>query len=231
MIFMKNKLFILILLTTYILPFGGIGISGIQNNISINGIDSEENLMIDFKSDGFENGFNIFLYFDALPNDLAIEYNREIKSQPLTSTMILMDQNPIEGEFLTFRVSDYLTVRKEIMGFSIPILAKAAVHVGGGLNQHKSVVPSINLLKDIYDVDNVTDLYNGADENWDSDAFIEKLENNAIKSTGAHLQAGVQGKILIFNLFVNAKYTFILNDDKNSIDSFPGVTIGMAYGF
>ena len=230
MIFIKNKLFILVLLTAYLLPLGGIGISGIQNNISINGTDSEENLMIDFKSNAFETGFNIFLYFDALPNDLAIEYNREIKLQPLTSSITLTEQT-IDGEFLTFRVSDYLTVRKEIIGFSIPILAKAAVYVGGGLNQHRSVVPSINLLKDIYDVDNVDDLYNAADQNWDGDALIENLEDNAIKSTGAHIQAGIQGKILIFNLFANAKYTFIIDDEKNSIESFPGLTIGMAYGF
>lgn len=230
MIFIKNKLFVLILLTAYLLPLGGIGISGIQNNISINGTESEENLMIDFKSNEFETGFNIFLYFDALPNDLAIEYNREIKLQPLTSSITLIDQT-IDGEFLTFRVSDYLTVRKEIIGFSIPILAKAAAYVGGGLNQHRSVVPSINLLKDIYDVDNVDDLYNAANQNWDDDAFIEKLEDNAIKSTGAHIQAGIQGKILIFNLFANARYTFIIEDAKNSIDHFPGLTIGMAYGF
>ena len=63
MIFIKNKLFILVLLTAYLLPLGGIGISGIQNNISINGTESEENLMIDFKSNEFETGFNIFLYF------------------------------------------------------------------------------------------------------------------------------------------------------------------------
>ena len=108
---------------------------------------------------------------------------------------------------------------------------KRQVYVGGGLNQHRSVVPSINLLKDIYDVDNVDDLYNAADQNWDGDALIEKLEDNAIKSTGAHIQAGIQGKILIFNLFANAKYTFIIDDEKNSIESFPGLTIGMAYGF
>ena len=231
MIFIKNKLIILILCTTYILPLGGIGISYIQNNLSIIGSDSEEDLGLNFESNGFEQGLNIFAYFNVLPNDLAIEYNREIKLQPLTSTINLINQTPIEGKLLTFRVSDYLTIRKEIMGVSIPILAKAALHVGGGLNQHRSVVPSINLLKDIYDENNVNDLYDAADQNWDSDAFIEQLEDNAIKSTGAHIQAGIQGKILIFNLFANAKYTFIIDDAKNSIESFPGLTIGMAYGF
>jgi len=230
--FIKNKLCILILLTTYILPLGGIGISGIQNSISIDGSESDEDFILDFKSNGAESGLNIFIYFDALPNDLAIEYNREIKLQPLTTTIAYdIIGDPIQGELSTFRISDYLTIRKEVAGFSIPILAKAALHVGGGLNQHKSVIPSINLLKDIYDVNEIDDLYNAADQSWDGDAFIEKLESNAIKSTGLHIQAGIQGKLLMANVFANAKYTFILNDEQSSIKSFPGLTIGLAYGF
>ena len=229
MIFIKNKLCILILLTTYILPLGGIGISGIGNSISTNKTESDGNFNLGFDSKGLENGLNIFIYFDALPKDLAIEYNREIKLQPLT-TMITYEGNQFQEELSTFRISDYLTIRKEVVGLSIPILAKAALHVGGGLNQHKSVIPSISLLKDIYDVDEIEDLYNAADGNWDGNAFIEKLESNAIKSIGLHIQAGVQGKLLILNVFANARYTFILNDEQSSIKSFPGLTIGVAYG-
>ena len=77
--FIKNKLCILILLTTYILPLGGIGISGIQNSISIDNTESDGDLILDFESNSVESGLNIFIYFDALPKDLAIEYNREIK--------------------------------------------------------------------------------------------------------------------------------------------------------
>ena len=233
MIFIKNYLFILILLISYILPLGGIGLSGIRNSISINNSESEGALDLDFKSNSSsENGVNLFIYFDALPKDLAIEYNREIKLQPLTTTITYDDLgDPIDGELSTFRISDYLTIRKEVVGLSIPILAKAALYVGGGLNQHKSVIPSISLLKDIYDVEVIDELYDEANQNWDGDAFIEKLEKNALKSNGLHIQAGIQGKILIFNLFANARYTFIINDDGNSIENFPGITVGMAYGF
>ena len=231
MIFIKNKLCILILLTTYILPLGGIGISGIKNSMTIDDTESEGDLVLDFKSKGLESGLNIFVYFDALPKDLAIEYNREIKLQPLTTTIAYdIIGDPIQGELSTFRISDYLTIRKEMAGLSIPILAKAALYIGGGINQHKSVIPSISLLKDIYDVDEIDDLYNTANQSWDGDAFIEKLESNAIKSTGLHIQAGLQGKILMFNLFANARYTFIINDDSSSIKNFPGLTIGVAYG-
>ena len=225
----KNKLCILILFASCILPLGGIGISGIQNSLSMNGTESEGDFILNFESNGSESGLNIFIYFDALPNDLAVEYNRELKFQPLSTTMILSDQN-IKGELSSFRVSDYLTVRKEVMGLSIPVLAKAALHIGAGLNQHRTVIPSINLLKDIYDVNNIDDLYNQANESWDGNSFIGKLANNSTKSNGAHIQVGIQGKLLTLNVFANAKYTFILNDDKSSIESFPGLNIGIAFG-
>ena len=234
MIFIKNYLFILILLISYILPLGGIGLSGIRNSISIDNSESEGALVLDFKSNSSsENGVNIFIYFDALPKDLAIEYNREIKFQPLTTTITYDALDPINVELSTFRISDYLTIRKEVVGLSIPILAKAALYVGGGLNQHKSVIPSITLLKDIYNVNEIDSLYDAAanQEQPHASAIFEKLAKNPPKSNGLHIQAGIQGKILIFNLFANARYTFIINDDGNSIENFPGITVGMAYGF
>ena len=229
--FIKNKLFVLILLTTYILPLGGIGISGIGNSISTNKTESDGNFNLGFNSKGLENGLNIFIYFDALPKKLAIEYNREIKWQlgNMSLNQELLEES-IEGEFVTIRKSDYLTVRKELMGFAIPILAKATVYIGGGVNQHETVAPSIDLLKDIYQVDNVDALYDAAAGNWDASSLFDLLDNNTIKSTGLHLQAGVQGKLLILNVFANARYTFILNDEQSSIKSFPGLTIGVAYG-
>ncbi len=57
------------------------------------------------------------------------------------------------------------------MDLSIPILAKVALSVGGGVNAHKSVIPSIALLKDIYDVEDISDLYNQASQDWDEDAI------------------------------------------------------------
>ena len=232
MIFIKSKLLILILLTTYIFPLGGIGISGIYNSISTNRSESDGDFNLNFESKGLENGLNIFFYFDALPKSLAIEYNREIKAHLGTSIINYELQNlpPLEGDLLILRKSDYLTIRKELMGIAIPILAKASLYIGAGINQHQTVVPSIDLLKNMYNVDNVDDLYNAANQSWDSSSILDLLDNSAIKSTGLHIQGGIQGKFLILNLFANARYTFITNDDNSSIKSFPGLTLGLAYG-
>ncbi|MDC0145381.1 hypothetical protein OAI93_02160 [bacterium] len=240
MISIKNKFFILLLLITYILPLGGIGISSINNSLSTNTNSTKDDLNIDFYSNGSENGLNIFLYFDALPNDLAIEYSREVKAETGIANIYYglnnQELDPIEGNFLIIRKSDYLTIRKELMGLSIPILAKASLYIGGGLNKHETVVPSIELFSDLYDIDisgnyAVDDLYNAANQVWDASSLLDLLNKNTVQSTGMHIQTGVQGKLLMLNVFANARYTFIIDEEANSIASFPGLTIGMAYGF
>lgn len=229
MIFIKNKIYILLLLITYILPLGGIGVSWLNNMISSEGYEQDNNFSLSFEDSTLEQGASFFIYFDALPSDLAIEYSKEIKSQSLSS-IIAYNNEEIQGKLFTVRTSDYLTIRKDIMDLSIPILAKVALSVGGGVNAHKSVIPSIALLKDIYNVEDVSDLYNQASQDWDEDAIYDKLADHAMESSGLHIQCGVQAKILILNIFANVKYTFILTDDNDSIQSFPGVTIGVAYG-
>ena len=228
MISLKNKIYILLLFLTYVFPLGGIGIGGLANNISFEGNENDGNFNLSSQNNGLENGFNLFIYFDALPLDLAIEYSKEIKVQELTS-MITFNGDEIENPLFTARTSDYLTLRKDIKSLSIPILAKVAFSLGGGLNSHKSVIPSIALLKDIYNVEDINDLYNQASQDWEKDAVAEKIEDYAQNSSGLHIQFGFQGKILMFNIFANAKYTFI-TDTNNSIDSFPGYSIGFAYG-
>lgn len=227
--FIKNKLYILLLFITYALPLGGIGISFLNNMTSYEGNENDGNFNLISADNGLEQGASFFIYFDALPSDLAIEYRKEVKWQELNSTITFND-NQTTNPLFTARTSDYLTIRKDLVDLSIPILAKVALSVGGGVNAHKSVIPSIALLKDIYDVEDISDLYNQASQDWDEDAIYDKLADYAMESSGLHIQCGVQAKILMLNIFANAKYTFILQDDNDSIQSFSGVAIGVAYG-
>ena len=160
---------------------------------------------------------------------MAIEYSKEYKYQNLNST-IAFNGNEFNNQSYTGRKSDYFTIRKDFMDLSIPILAKIALNVGGGFNIHQSIVPSIALLQDIYNIEDIENLYNAAEQNWDENDIYDALENNAINASGIHLQFGVQAKVLMLNGFIAAKYTFITKDDSNSIDSFPGITLGLAYG-
>ena len=226
---MKNK-FLMLMIVGLIFPLGGFGMSGISN---IYAIDKNTEIEGDFslisESNGLENGFNFFIYFDALPKDLAIEYNREYRFQLINAKLTYGELSSIAAEMSSYRTSDYLTLKKEVFGLSIPFLAKAALHLGGGVNQHNSVVPSITLLKDILDEENLSDLYTDFNpDDIDTGDFMKALVNHSNDATGLHIQAGVQGKLLILNAFINARYTFIMDSDE--MKNFPGLTVGFAYG-
>ena len=225
----KNKL-IIILFLSFIFPLGGIGISGLSNFITYDVEEDAENFELSFKNNDLEQGFNFFIYFDALPRDFALEYSKEFKYQELNATIGWSGESEFTNPSYTGRQSDYFTIRKDFIDLSIPILAKVALNIGAGFNTHKSILPSIALLEDIYDIDSLGDLYNAAEQDWDANAFYDVLKENAINASGIHLQCGIQAKVLMFNAFINAKYTFITKDDNNSIDSFPGFNIGLAYG-
>lgn len=224
----KNKLYILLLIT-YAFPLGGIGLSGLNNIISNKGSETDDNFNLSYQDNGLEQGFNFFIYFDALPSDLAIEYSKEFKFQELNA-IITFNGSEISNPSYAGRISDYFTVRKDLMDLSIPILAKVALSVGGGFNTHKSIIPSISLLKDIYDTEDLNTLFTSAEQSWNSDDVYNALNDNSIDATGLHIQCGVQAKVLMLSAFITAKYTFITKDDNNSIDSFPGFTLGLAYG-
>ena len=245
MSFRKNKLLILILLVTCAWSLGGFGVSGLSTyGMTTCREDYEQNGATDLRlescsiENAIELGFSPFIYFDALPYDLAIQYNREIKYTALDSYLQLGAGLGSDYEFETtdfesavLRISDYFTIRKEIIGLSIPMLAKAALYIGGGINYHNTVFPSIALLKDITDMNDLDNIYNAFNGSIDSSQLIDALENHGIESNGIHVQTGIQGKVFTLNIFANAKYTIILNDDDNSIkESFPGLDIGLALG-
>ena len=227
---MKNK-FIAMLLTGLILPFGGIGFSGITNIYNtgtVTDTDADNTIILTSTSDGLENGLNFFVYFDAIPNGLAIEYSRELRVQSINTTLDYMETGEIEGDMASYRTSDYLTVRKEMLGLSIPFLAKASIYLGGGINQHNSTIPSIDLLSDITGAIDFQTLYDGLDfQEIGLGDIMNEIDKHSIKAQGLHIQAGVQGKLLMLNTFVNVRYTFINGDKK---ESFPGLTVGFAYG-
>ncbi len=228
---MKNK-FLMLIIVGLIFPLGGIGFSGIANIYDTGTIterDADNAIVLTSISDGFENGLNFFIYFDALPQGLAIEYNKEMRVQLLNTTLNYNDLGAIEGEMGSYRTSDYLTLKKEVLGLSIPFLAKASIYLGGGINQHNSIVPSISLLMDIADAIDFEDLYTGFDfEEISLMDSMEEIKGYSIETTGLHIQAGLQAKLLMLNTFVSARYTFIMDSDE--MESFPGLTIGIAYG-
>ena len=184
------------------------------------------------KYNGFDNakGFGFLFYIDAIPV-VDLEADIEFVGNLYEYTPYLAGVALGTQELPWGRISTYFTIRKEIFGLSIPLLAKAQLYGGVGINKHK-VVPIMTekVIKDAFDE---TDLENALN-NFTTDAsgsatdLAESMLKNVKDRYGFHLQAGVRGKLLMFNAFVNARYTIAdVIPDKSG---YPSLWVGLAIG-
>ena len=157
----------------------------------------------------FENGVGIggYLYIDAIPMvDLDIEgsliispYKFSFNNDALTS----IDKQ----QFGWVDASGYITLQKKLLKLSIPFLAKAKLTAGAGVNSHSST-PMV-------DQNMMEAVMGGADNlesgTLDTDELIKYLKDNKVSSTGFHIQAGLQFKLLMLDSFLF--YRQVIADD------------------
>ena len=175
--------------------------------------------------DGSSN-FGGYLYVDAIPFiDLEVDFNISGNTYDIDFMNVSGDMPTIPFGWAS--ASTYVTVRKKIVGFSIPFLAATKVHAGGGVNTHMTTP--------IANVDMVTELI-GDLLNADPSALDENLEDyltnedNYLESTGFHAQAGLQFKLLMIDTFVIYRYT-IAKDVVPGSDGFGALNIRLGFGF
>jgi len=193
---------------------------------------SDQDGVLGVNYDGFDNaaGFGFLLYIDALPI-VDLEADIEFIGNVYKFTPYTALGNLTTGEMPWGRISTYLTVRKEILGLSIPLLAKAQLYGGLGFNNH-TVLPvmTLDMFKAAF---GTADIETALKEDFSSTDVVTKLSDymlkNADKISGFHLQAGLRGKLLMLNAFVNARYT-IAKDVIPDKSGFPSLWVGLAFG-
>ena len=181
---------------------------------------------------GFDNakGFGFLFYIDAIPI-VDLEADIEFVGNLYEYTPYLAGI-PLASEDLPWgRVSTYVTIRKEILGLSIPLLAKAQLYGGLGFNKHKVVpIMTADVIKDALggnDLEAALKLFEADTEEGAKD-LAKSMLDNVEDVSGFHLQAGVRGKLLMFNAFVNARYTIAdVIPDKSG---YPSLWVGLAIG-
>ena len=181
---------------------------------------------------GFDNakGFGFLFYIDAIPV-VDLEVDIEFVGNLYEYTPYLAGV-PLDSEDLPWgRVSTYVTIRKEILGLSIPLLAKAQLYGGVGFNKHKVVpIMTADVIKDALggdDLEAALKLFEADTEEGAKD-LAKSMLDNVEDVDGFHLQAGVRGKLLMFNAFVNARYTIAdVIPDKSG---YPSLWVGLAIG-
>ena len=184
---------------------------------------------------GFDNakGFGFLFYIDAIPV-VDLEADIEFVGNLYEYTPYLLGAAQTSQKLPWGRVSTYLTIRKEILGLSIPLLAKAQLYGGLGFNKHK-VIPIMTekVIKEAFNAADLETALNsfGADADPDQAAtdLAKSMLDNAEDVSGFHLQAGVRGKLLMFNAFANARYT-IAKDIIPDKSGYPSLWVGLAIG-
>jgi hypothetical protein len=226
----KYKLLILtFLLSSHIFAIGGIGFYGNYDLLKHDGSESNEELFT-IKANPFENAYGggFYLYIDAIPV-IDLEINGEFALNKHNVSFSAPDLNIAFDEKLPWaRGSLYITARKKIIGLSIPFLAKAKLYAGVGINTH-IVTPeyTLELLTNAFETDPSSSLLDGNVKAVTT--FGNHVAKNMNSVTGAHVQAGLQARLLMFDMFLNARYTLAKDVIPGKI-GFPSLWLGIGYG-
>jgi len=231
--FLNTKLFILIVTTSSVFAIGGFGLQLGQSMFSV----AESNPAspnVTLTNGSFDGAYAVggYLYIDAIPFiDLDVDFNvrgntYDIKfsnHSGIDGALAAMD--PINFGWASTDV--YLTLRKKVIGLSIPFLAGAKLHAGGGYNTHLTTpVANIDMIKDLLG----GDLDNGSVDNLDKNLedFL-KNKDNYISASGFHFQAGLQFKLLMLDTFLTYRYT-IVDDVIPDASGFGSLDLRIGFG-
>ena len=200
----KMKKFLMVIMIvaipTSIFAIGGFGLSVNSSTFSVDAGSSDlmvENIKVgSFSYDSFENGGGIggYLYLDIIPVvDLDIEYNFTGQVYNFTFENAVTTAEPQEFAFLAG--SMFITIQKPIFDLGIPFLAKAKLYGGLGMNTNKST-PMVNqeMLEEVFG--GASNLENGE---YDYNAVTDYLSDNAVETSGFHIDAGIFFKVLTFS--------------------------------
>ena len=177
---------------------------------------------------GFDNGYGIggYLYVDAIPVvDLDIEVIMLVS--PYDFSFVQNNVVAVDKEKFGWAAgSGYFTLQKKLFKLSIPLLAKAKLSAGVGMNVHSSIpMISQNMMASVM----------GGEDNLvsgllDTDELISYLKDHKVSSTGFHVQTGVQFKILMLDSFLYYRQVFsdnVIPDAKG----FGSLNLRLGMGF
>ena len=191
-------MFVVIPSSTY--AIGGLGLSVNSSTFSVDGGSSP--LMVggievgSFSYDSFENGIGLggYLYLDIIPVvDLDIENNFTGNVYNFTFENAV---TPSETQEFAFAAgSMFITIQKPVFDLGIPFLAKAKLYGGLGYNKNVST-PMVNqeMLESVFG--GASNLENGA---YDYKAVTDYLTEEAVETSGFHIDAGIFFKVLTFS--------------------------------
>jgi len=212
------------ILSSQVFAIAGFGLNVNQSQFSV---DAKTTLLGDFGSYGYDEfsggiGVGGYLYIDAVPFvDLDLEFSVHRTNYDYLLT-IGNDTKSYSVPYGSF--AGYVTLQKKVFKLSIPLLAKAKLTVGAGLNSqtYKSILDQsdlaslgvISLISDLPTLDNLVD-------------YVNEKTGNKI---GFHIQAGLQFKLLMLDSFLFYRQV-IVDDVIPDAKGFGSLNLRLGMGF
>ena len=206
------KSLIPLIITSQVFAIAGFGISANQSLFNVDASTSDLTLtdgskVGSFSSSKYSNGYGLggYLYIDVIPFiDIDIEGNSIISKYDFSYA------NPVDTlkkQIITGALSGYITAQKKLFKLSIPLLAKAKLTAGAGVNSHSSIpMISQDMMESVMGGEG-----NLASGSLDTDELIKYLKDNKVSDTGFHIQTGLQFKILMLDSFLYYRQVFADN--------------------
>lgn len=218
-----------VVIPSSIYAIGGIGFQFGQGSVTVGATEDEKPLGLGITANMTTTEFSdpysvgVHVYIDAIPF-IDLEADINVMGQDYEFGF----NNPAEigpYKFVWGSASTYFTVRKKILGLGIPFLAKANLFYGGGYNQHM-VTPlmTIDLMEEMMGGDLSADPTNITEQE-----LIDFLDDNKLETSGFHLQAGLQFKVLVLDTFLFYRHTFA-EDLIPGEKAFGSINLRIGYG-
>jgi hypothetical protein len=200
---------IMLMIPSYIFGLAGFGIQLGQDFSKLGEYTDNQTAGVEVKSFEMDKnpvGLGGYAFVDLFGFALEAEGDFAFGAYQFEFVNPLNTLGPVE--FAWGRASYAVTLKKNLMDISIPILAKAAINAGVGINGHTSTPrASVDMMTKLLD----DDLVAGFDPEDLEDKLIDYLKENKIDASGFHLQAGLRFKVLVLDTHLNLRYTIAEN--------------------
>ena len=211
-------------LSSQVFAIAGFGLNLNQSQFSV---DAKTTSLGEFGSYGYDKfgggiGVGGYLYIDAIP---FVDLDLEFSVFGSNYDYLLTIGNDTKSYSVPYgSLAGYVTLQKKVLKLSIPLLAKAKLTVGAGINnQTYKSIPDQSDLESLGVTSLTSDLPT-------LDKLVDYVKENTESKKGFHIQTGVQFKLLMLDSFLFYRQV-IVDDVIPGAKGFGSLNLRLGMGF
>ncbi len=212
------------ILSSQVFAIVGFGLNLNQSQFSVDAKTTSLGAFGSYGYDEFSGGIGVggYLYIDAVPFvDLDLEF-----SGFGTNYDYLLTIGDVTNSYSVpyGSLAGYVTLQKKVFKLSIPLLAKAKLTVGAGLNSqtYKSIPDQSDLAS--------LDVTSSTSDLPTLDKLVDYVKENTDSKSGFHIQGGLQFKLLMLDSFLFYRHV-IAEDVIPGAKGFGSLNLRLGMGF